>query len=215
MTARARSANSTRSRCRRTPDEAQNYWWIRGKAAFLDRPPGGRHARLLERERWLTTRPALRASRQDLYARLRAAAEHGNSLKAPPTTDAHRRRLAGTRPGRRGTGAQSDARRARRSRPGAGAIPQHPANDSVLAGAATQLAGGDRRIPTRSPCCCRCRDAAEAVGVAVRDGFIAAYLEQRCRDRARSLRIYDVAAESAAAPTARRSRTAQASWSGR
>ena len=175
--------------------DAQDYWWIRGKAAFQTGHPVEGTRAFIERERWLTDTAGLRASRQYLYARLRAAAEHGNSLKAPANADAT---LSGwlelgpvaVEMSRNPMGAAA-ALAAWRKR-----YPSHPANDSVLAGAQTQLAGATV-YPDQIALLLPLSGRSEAVGVAVRDGFIAAYLESDAASRPR-LRIYDVAAESAA-----------------
>jgi outer membrane PBP1 activator LpoA protein len=102
------------------------------QGAFLAGHPVEGTRAYVERERWLTDPASIRASRQELFARVRAAAEHGNSLKVPPKTDAivagwldwgrsprNSRAIRCTRPPRL---------RAWRQR-----YPQHPATDSVLA----------------------------------------------------------------------------------
>jgi outer membrane PBP1 activator LpoA protein len=76
------------------------------------------------------------------------------------------------------------------------AYPQHPANESVLMLAQSQIAvatGYPDQIALLLPLSGR----AEGVGVAVRDGFIAAYLQQDAAARPH-VRIYDVAAETVA-----------------
>jgi outer membrane PBP1 activator LpoA protein len=179
-----------------TASEAQQYWAIRGNAAFLTGHPVEGTRAYLERERWLTDTAALRASRQELYARLRAAAERGNSLKAPPNADGILSGWLELAPvavelSRNPMGAAAALANWRRR------YPQHPANDSVLAGAQTQLAG-TTAYPDQIALLLPLSGRSEPVGVAVRDGFIAAYLETDAASRPR-LRIYDVAAESAAA----------------
>jgi outer membrane PBP1 activator LpoA protein len=68
------------------PKEAESYWSLRGRAAFLaGRPAEGVRA-FVERERWLPDPSSVRASRQELYAKVRAAAEHGQ-LVPPPKAD--------------------------------------------------------------------------------------------------------------------------------
>src|SRR6202041_738969 len=74
--------------------------------------------------------------------------------------------------------------------------PQHPANDSVLPTATTQIAAATE-FPDQIALLLPLSGRAESVGVAVRDGFIAAYLEQDPATRPR-LKIYDVAAETVA-----------------
>jgi uncharacterized protein len=171
-------------------DQAQNYWWIRGRSAFLTAHPVEGTRALVERERWLTDPAALRANRTELYNRIRSAAEHGQSLKAPPKTDPivvgwldlGPIAVALARDPMRATAALAGWKRQ---------FPQHPAND-VLAATSTQIAAATE-FPDQIALLLPLSGRAEAVGVAVRDGFIAAYLEQDPASRPR-LRIYDVAA---------------------
>jgi outer membrane PBP1 activator LpoA protein len=72
--------------------------------------------------------------------------------------------------------------------------PSHPAND-VLGMAPTQIAIATE-YPNQIALLLPLSGRGEAFGVAVRDGFIAAYLEQDAARRPK-LKIYDVAAESA------------------
>ncbi len=76
-------------------------------------------------------------------------------------------------------------------------FPQHPANDSVLSMAQTQIAVATE-YPNQIALLLPLSGRGEAFGVAVRDGFVAAYLEQDAAKRP-SLKIYDVAAESVGA----------------
>jgi outer membrane PBP1 activator LpoA protein len=76
------------------------------------------------------------------------------------------------------------------------AYPLNPANDSVLGMAQTQVAAATE-FPDQIALLLPLSGRSESVGVAVRDGFIAAYLEQDPAARPR-LKIYDVAAESVA-----------------
>ena len=78
------------------------------------------------------------------------------------------------------------------------AYPQHPANDSVLVAMRKRRSPSPPNCLIKSPCCCHCPGRAESTGAAVRDGFIASYLEQDPAKRPR-LKIYDVAAEPIAA----------------
>jgi len=176
-------------------DQAQNYWWIRGRSAFMTGHPVEGTRALVERERWLADPAALRANRAELLARIRTAAEHGQPLKPPPKTDPI---VAGwldlgpvevalARDPMRASAAVANWKRQ---------YPQHPANDSVLTTASTQIAAATE-FPDQIALLLPLSGRAESVGVAVRDGFIAAYLEQDPATRPR-LRIYDVAAESVA-----------------
>ncbi len=174
-------------------DQAQNYWLIRGRSAFLTGHPVEGTRALVERERFLTDPASLRENRDDLFGRIRSAAEHGQSLKPPAKTDAI---VAGwlalgpvsvevARDPLRAAGALANWKRS---------YPQHPANDTVLSMAQTQIAAATE-FPDQIALLLPLSGRSEAVGVAVRDGFIAAYLEQDPAARPR-LKIYDVAAES-------------------
>jgi outer membrane PBP1 activator LpoA protein len=176
-------------------DQAQNYWWIRGRSAFITGHPVEGVRALVERERWLSDPASLRANRAELFARIRTAAERGQPLKPPPKSDPI---VAGwldlgpvaaalARDPMRASAAVANWKRL---------YPQHPANDSVLTVASTQIAAATE-FPDQIALLLPLSGRAEAVGVAVRDGFIAAYLEQDAATRPR-LRIYDVVAESVA-----------------
>ena len=176
-----------------TAPEAQQYWAIRGNAAFLTGHPVEGTRAYLERERWLTDTAALRASRQDLYARLRTAAEHGNSLKAPANADGILTGWLALAPVAVELVARSDGGESALP-PGGSAIRntrrrRAPADGRDPAGAVTTAPAA--QIALLLPLSGR----SEPVGVAVRDGFIAAYLEQAPASRPQ-LRIYDVAAQS-------------------
>jgi outer membrane PBP1 activator LpoA protein len=174
---------------------AQNYYWLRGKAAFLSGHPLEGTRAFVERERYLPDPASLHASREELFGLIREAAERGLPLRAPPNTDPI---VAGwlalgpvsvdmERNPMRAGAALADWKRAH---------PQHPANDSVLALAQNQIAvatGFPDEIALLLPLSGR----AEPVGIAVRDGFIAAYLEQDPAARPH-LKVYDVAAETVA-----------------
>jgi uncharacterized protein len=178
-----------------SPDQAQNYWWIRGRSAFVTGHPVEGTRALVERERFLMDPAALRANRAELFSRIRSAAEHGQPLKPPPKSDPIVAgwldlgpvALALERDPMRANAALANWRLA---------YPQHPANDSVLEVASTQIASATE-YPDAVALLLPLSGRSEAVGVAVRDGFIAAYLEQDAAKRPR-LKIYDVAAESVA-----------------
>jgi outer membrane PBP1 activator LpoA protein len=175
-----------------SPDQAQNYYWIRGRSAFLTGHPVEGVRALVERERYLSDAAALRANREELFAKVRTAAERGVSLKQPAKTDPI---VAGwlelgpvaleleRNPAHAAAALDSWKRQ----------FPQHPANASVLAVAQTQIAVATE-YPTQIALLLPLSGQSEAYGVAVRDGFIAAYLEQNAATRPR-LKIYDVAAE--------------------
>ena len=177
------------------PELAQSYWWLRGKAAFLTGHPVEGTRSFVERERYIGNPQALRASREELFGLIREAAQRGVSLKIPPKTDPV---VAGwlalgpvslevARDPMRAPRALADWKRA---------YPQHPANDSVLALAQNQIAVATG-FPDQIALLLPLSGGAANYGVAVRDGFIAAYLEQEPASRPH-VRIYDVAAESVA-----------------
>jgi outer membrane PBP1 activator LpoA protein len=176
-------------------DQAQNYWWIRGRSAFLAGHSLEGTRALVERERWLSDPVSLGANRAELYSRIRSAAEHGQSLSAPPKTDPIV--VGWLELGPVAVGLARDPMRAAAALANWKRLfPQHPANASVLAMASTQIATATE-FPEQIALLLPLSGRAEAVGVAVRDGFIAAYLEQDPATRPR-LRIYDVAAETVA-----------------
>ncbi|MHB8474957.1 MAG: penicillin-binding protein activator [Steroidobacteraceae bacterium] len=174
-------------------DQAQNYWWIRGRSAFITAHPVEGTRALVERERWLSDPLSLGANRAELYSRIRSAAEHGQPLIAPPKTDPIV--VGWLELGPIAVGLARDPMRAASSLANWKRLyPQHPANASVLAMASTQIAQATE-FPEQIALLLPLSGRAEAIGVAVRDGFIAAYLEQDPATRPR-LKIYDVAAES-------------------
>jgi outer membrane PBP1 activator LpoA protein len=177
-------------------DLAQNYWWIRGKSAFLTNHPIEGTRAFVERERYLPDAAGLRASREELFNRIRAAAEHGTPMKPPPKSDPV---VVGwlelgpvavevARDPMRAAAALANWKRL---------FPQHPANESVLTLAQNQIAVATE-FPDQIALLLPLSGRAESAGVAVRDGFVAAYLEQDPASRPR-VKIYDVAAESIAA----------------
>jgi uncharacterized protein len=177
------------------PELAQNYWYLRGKAAFLTGHPVEGVRAFVERERYLTDPTGLRASRDELFVLIRDAAERGMPLKAPPKTDPV---IAGwlalgpvaiemARNPMHAGAALANWKRA---------FPQHPATDSVLLPAQNQIAAATG-FPDQIALLLPLSGRAESVGIAVRDGFVAAYLQQEPATRPR-LRIYDVTAETVA-----------------
>jgi len=176
-------------------DQAQNYWLLRGRSAFLTGHPVEGTRSLVERERYLADSAGLRANREDLFNRIKSAAERGQSLKPPANADAIVAGWLALGPvaaevGRDPMRAAADLAGWKR------AFPQHPANESVFATAQTQVAAATE-FPDQIALLLPLSGRSESVGVAVRDGFIAAYLEQDPATRPR-LKIYDVAAESVA-----------------
>ncbi|MFO1466934.1 MAG: penicillin-binding protein activator [Steroidobacteraceae bacterium] len=187
-------------------EEAQHYWQLRGRGAFLAARPAEGTRAYIERERFLAGPDMLRANREELYARLRTAAEKGTPMKVPPKADGI---LAGwlelapvaLELARNPMGAQSALAAWRRR------FPVHPANDSVLPAAQAQLAQATE-FPDQIALLLPLSGRSEPFGVAVRDGFIAAYLEQGTGEQGSGepgagkhprLRIYDAAENPTAA----------------
>ena len=176
-------------------NQAQNYYWIRGRSAFLTGHPVEGTRALVERERYLSDPAALKANREELYSRERIAAERGAPMKPPAKTDPIVQGWLELGPvavelernPARASAALDSWRRQ---------YPQHPANASVLAAAQTQITVATE-YPNQIALLLPLSGRSEAFGVAVRDGFIAAYLQQDAATRPR-LKLYDVAAESAA-----------------
>src|SRR5882757_819340 len=175
------------------PEQAQNYYWIRGRSAFLTGHPVEGTRALVERERSITDPAALKANREELLSRVRTAAERGAPMQAPPKTDPI---VVGwldlgpvaveiERNPARAAAALDNWKRQ---------YPQHPANASVLSVAQTQIAVATE-YPNQIALLLPLSGRSEAFGVSVRDGFIAAYLQQNSASRPR-LKVYDVAAES-------------------
>jgi len=178
-----------------SPEQAQNYYWIRGRSAFLTGHPVEGVRALVERERHINDPAALRANRDELLSRVRTAAERGAPMKAPPKTDPVV--LGWLELGPVAVEVERNPARA------ASALdawkrqfPAHPANTSALSTAQTQIAVATE-YPNQIALLLPLSGRAEAFGVAVRDGFIAAYLQQNAASRPQ-LKIYDVAAESVA-----------------
>ncbi|MGA2398683.1 MAG: penicillin-binding protein activator [Steroidobacteraceae bacterium] len=178
-----------------SPQLAQSYWWLRGKAAFLTGHPVEGTRAFVERERYIADAQALRESREELLALIREAAQRGAPLKPPPKTD---QVVAGwlalgpiaaemTRNPAHAATTLAEWKRA---------YPQHPGSDMLIAAPPQNAvvippASFADQIALLLPLSGR----SESVGIAVRDGFIAAYLQQNPATRP-PLRIYDVAAES-------------------
>jgi outer membrane PBP1 activator LpoA protein len=175
------------------PDQAQNYYWIRGRSAFLTGHPVEGTRALVERERSITDPGALKANREELLSRVRSAAERGAPMKAPPKTDPVVVGWLELGPvavevERNPVLAAAALDNWKRQ------YPQHPANASVLSVAQTQIAVATE-YPNQIALLLPLSGRSEAFGVSVRDGFIAAYLQQNSATRPR-LKVYDVAAES-------------------
>jgi uncharacterized protein len=193
-----------------SPQLAQSYWWLRGKAAFLTGHPVEGTRAFVERERYIADAQSLRTSREELLALLRAAAQRGTSLKAPPKTDpvvagwlALGPIAAETNP-THAAAALADWKRAYPQHPGADIVlagPVGPSGPAGPAGPAGQVQNAlappvpifHEQIALLLPLSGR----SENVGIAVRDGFITAYLQQDPATRP-LLRIYDTAADTVA-----------------
>jgi uncharacterized protein len=175
------------------PDEAAPYWWVRGKAAFLSGRPAEGVKSFVERERYLADPASLRASRQDLYNWLRMAAEHGNSLKVPPRSDGIIAGWLELAPvaadlGRDPANAANELAAWRKR------YPAHPANESILTAAKVPATTTPVSYPDQIALLLPLSGRSESFGVAVRDGFLAAFFATEVNARPH-LRIYDVAAQ--------------------
>src|SRR5271168_3769336 len=178
------------------PNQAQNYYWIRGRSAFLTGHPVEGTRALVERERYLADPAAVRANREELYIRVRTAAEKGAPLNAPAKTEPIV--LGWLELGPVAVELERNPARAAQALDAwKRQFPQHPANDSVLSMAQTQIAVA-KEYPNQIALLLPLSGRGEAFGVAVRDGFVAAYLEQDAARRP-GLKIYDVASESVGA----------------
>jgi uncharacterized protein len=175
------------------PDQAQNYYWIRGRSAFLTGHPVEGTRALVERERSLTDPAALKANREELLGRVRTAAERGAPMKAPPKTDPIVEGWLDLGPVAVEV-ERNPARAAAALENWKRQYPQHPANASVLSVEQTQIAVATE-YPNQIALLLPLSGRTEPFGVAVRDGFIAAYLQQNAATRPH-LKIYDVAAQS-------------------
>ncbi len=217
------------------PELAQSYWWLRGKAAFLTGHPAEGTRAFVERERYIADAQVLRASREELLALIRDAAQRGVSLKAPPKTDPVVAGWLALGPVAAET-ARNPAHAAASLENWQRAFPQHPGGSVALAGPAgpagplgatgTGTAGaagaaGTAGVagtggpggpgPTQNAVApilpvifhepiallLPLSGRSESVGTAVRDGFIAAYLQQDPATRP-LLKIYDTAADTVA-----------------
>jgi outer membrane PBP1 activator LpoA protein len=177
-------------------DQAQNYWLIRGRSSFMTAHPVEGTRALVERERYLPDSASLHANREELLALIRSAAERGQSLKPPPKTDPVVAGWLDLGPvsvelDRNPLHASAALANWQRS------YPSHPADDVVLSGPQGPQ-GVATALPNQIALLLPLSGRAEAIGAAVRDGFIAAYLQQDAPGRPR-LKIYDVAAQSVAA----------------
>ena len=180
------------------PDEAASYWGIRGKGAFLANHPVEGTRAFVERERYLTDPVALRASRDDLVGWLRTAAQRGASLKVPAKTD-------GTVAGwlEAAPVAAELARDPVRAAPALANwrkhYPNHPAGESLFATTAKPVSAPPLAVawPDQVALLLPLSGPNEAVGVAVRDGFLAAYFAEAAGARPH-VRIYDVGSQPAA-----------------
>jgi len=175
-----------------SPNQAQNYYWLRGRSAFLTGHPVEGTRALVEREHYLADPAAILANREELYVRVRTAAEKGPPIKSPPKTDPVV--VGWLELGPVAVEFERNPARAEKALDNwKRQYPQHPANDSVLSVAQAQIAVATE-YPSQIALLLPLSGRSEAFGVAVRDGFIAAYLEQEPAKRPH-LKIYDVAAE--------------------
>ena len=170
--------------------DAAEYWALRGQAEFLVGDVIAGVRAYVERERWLTDPVAIRANRDRLFAQIRAAAARGASFAVPPNSGPLVAGWLALGPVARdfdrnpmGVSAALAAWRAQ--------FPDHPAGATVAAAEQQELRAVTQ-FPRRIALLLPLSGPAEAAGVAVRDGFLAAYFQQDAASRPR-VRIYDVA----------------------
>ncbi len=173
-------------------EEAAEYWAIRSESAFLSGHPAEGVRASVERDRWLDAK-AVQSNHTQLYEQIRAAAMRGSLLKpskADPVVagwlDLGPIAVELARDPMRAGSALATWRRN---------YPNHPANDGAIPVAQSELVA-ETQFPAQIALLLPLSGRAETIGVAVRDGFIAAYLEQDVTSRPR-LKIYDVAEEPA------------------
>src|SRR5271154_861677 len=121
-----------------SPNQAQNYYWIRGRSAFLTGHPVEGTRALVEREHYLSDPAALKANREELFSRVRTAAERGAPLKPPAKTDPIVQGWLDLGPVAVEV-ERNPARAAAALDSWKRLYPQHPANASVLSMAQTQI----------------------------------------------------------------------------
>ena len=176
--------------------DAQLYWQLQGEAEFLTGHAQSGVRAYVERERWLADAAEIRANRQELYERIRDAALHGVVQQA----------AAGASPivaGWLALGpvalelARNPLRVSAALAAWRASYPMHPANDIIMTSVNSMLRA-TTEYPHQIALLLPLSGRAEPIGVAVRDGFIAAYFEQDAAARP-LLKIYDVAAQSVAA----------------
>ena len=170
--------------------DATTYWALRGQAEFQVGDVVAGVRAYVERERWLADPAAVRANRDQLFAQIRAAATRGASFAIPPGSGPV---VAGwialgpvARDFDRNPMGVTSALAAWRAQ-----FPDHPA-DATVAAAEQQELSAVTRFPRRIALLLPLSGPAGAAGVAVRDGFLAAYYQQDAASRPR-VRIYDVA----------------------
>ena len=150
---------------------------MRGRSAFLTGHPVEGTRALVERERYLSDPAALRANRDELFAPIRTRRRARRTAEGAAEDRSRRRRLAGIRTGRRG-----DRRAIRRARRAAlenwkRHFRSIPPTTACSPRRRPQIAAATE-FPDQIALLLPLSGRAEAVGVAVRDGFIAAYLQQ-------------------------------------
>jgi len=179
---------------------AREYWRSRGQAEFLVGDAVAGVTAYVERERWLSDPAAIRANRDQLFAQLRAGAIRGDSFAAPPNAGPVVAGWLALGPValdfERNPMRVPDALAAWRAQ-----FPDHPAEATLSAAARSELAAVTQ-FPQRIALLLPLSGPAAGAGVAVRDGFLAAYFEQDSASRPR-VRIYDVAATTVTAAYSR------------
>ena len=175
-----------------SPELAQNYWWIRGRSAFMTGHPVEGTRALVEREHGLTDPAALRTNREELY----------NASDGRRTRPILKHRLKPIVSWQDGWNWALSQWKSRATRCTHGAATTGAANTPTIPPTKAHRHGSSpgavaTEFPDQVALLLPLSGRSESVGVAVRDGFIAAYLQQDAASRPQ-LKVYDVAAESVA-----------------
>ncbi len=170
---------------------AGDWWKVRADALFFIGQDEAAVGAMVTRERYLAGPDAITASRQELWQQLQRRAAAGASFEASAGADSIVRgwlELAAIQAG--GDAAVSKARLLDWQR----RYPAHPANATVLGGmleSARAALDAPQQVALALPLTGRLAGA----GSAVRDGFLAAYLENTQESDRPVIRIYDTADE--------------------
>lgn len=170
---------------------AADWWKLRADALFAIGQDEAAVGAMVTRERYLAGSEEITASRQELWQQLQRRAAAGASLEASAQADTTVRgwmELAAIQAG--ADASLSKARLLDWQR----RYPAHPANATVLGGmlaSARAAIDTPQQVAVALPLTGRLAGA----GSAVRDGFLAAYLENTSESERPVIRIYDTAEE--------------------